>query len=194
MPEKLTLLPRGGLAREYEDGVGPDRILVRDERGVEHWVDPYGERGQQSVPGRPHLTVVSILERPDERGIPRYRLGVDDHREPSGALRYIGGEESISGAASSSSSSLGGVGGLGRVLRQIQERLPEGEKAGAMNAVVAMSGIGLSPGSLELHASRDLPGGRALVFSHADGHVAYYPESDQTEKFLPGEYEEMTGG
>ena len=86
------------------------------------------------------------------------------------------------------------MGGLGRVLRQIQERLPEGEKAGAMNAVVAMSGIGLSPGSLELHASRDLPGGRALVFSHADGHVAYYPESDQTEKFLPGEYEEMTGG
>ena len=81
MPEKLTLLPRGGLAREYEDGVGPDRILVRDERGVEHWVDPYGERGQQSVPGRPHLTVVSILERPDERGIPRYRLGVVDHGE-----------------------------------------------------------------------------------------------------------------
>jgi len=72
--------------------------------------------------------------------------------------------------------------------------VPEEGRAVAMDGVVAASGLGASPGTLELVATRDLPGGHAVVFGHADGHIAYYPEDGKTKKFNPGEYEEMTSG
>jgi len=145
------------------------------------------------VPGNDlNAKITFVGDEPRDGGAPGG--GGSRRRESPTGLIGVPDGRPIGGGPTSSAGGPIGASGLGRIIRQIQERVPEEGRAAAMDGVVAASGLGASPGTLELVATRDLPGGHAVVFGHADGHIAYYPEDGKTKKFNPGEYEEMTSG